>query len=127
LAPTVGQCVVATGVKFRLGSPSILGERVASGLIWRFGTLDYISDKLACFKDGFGDSGSFLDVGSHCFYIAKPFLEEVTNILDPLSNGGSDYSESSDLCTMVEVLTLEEDGRGDLSRSARPLLERPPL
>jgi hypothetical protein len=56
---------------------------VASGLVWRFGTLDCVSDNLACFEDGFGGSGSFLDVGSHRFYVAKPFPEEVTNVLDP--------------------------------------------
>jgi hypothetical protein len=82
---------------------------------------------LACFKDGFGASGSFLDVGGHCFYIAKPFPEEVTDVLDPLCDAGSDCSESSDLCIMVEVLALEEDGSSDLLRIARPPLERPPL
>jgi hypothetical protein len=116
-----------TGVKFRPGSPSIPGERVASGHVWRFGTLDYVSDNLACFKDGFGDSGSFLDIGGHRFYVAKPFPEEVTDVLDPLCDTGSDCSESSVLCAMVEVLALEEDGGGDLPRTARPSLECPPL
>jgi hypothetical protein len=119
--------VAATGVKFRPGSPSTLGEKVSSGFVWRFGTLDCISDNLACFKDGLGDSGSFLNVGSHRFYVAKPFPEEVTDVLDPLSDTGSDCSESSDLCAMVEVLALEENGVGDLPRTARPPLERPPL
>jgi hypothetical protein len=54
-----------TRVKFRLGPSSALDEKVASGLVWRFGTFDCISDSLACFKDGLGDGGSFLDVGSH--------------------------------------------------------------
>jgi hypothetical protein len=53
----VGQRAAAIRVKFRLGSPSTLGEKVASGLVWRFGTFDYVSDNLACFKDGFGDNG----------------------------------------------------------------------
>jgi hypothetical protein len=127
LAPTVGQRAAATGVKFWPGSPSTLGEKVASGLVWRFSTLDCISDNLACFKDGLGDSGSFLDVDSHRFYVAKPFPEEVTDVLDPLRDTGSDCSESNDLCAMVEVLALEEDGGGDLPRTARPPLERPPL
>jgi hypothetical protein len=61
----MGQRAAATGVKFRLGSPSTLGEKVASGLVWRFITFDYISDNLACFEDDFGDNGSFLDVGGH--------------------------------------------------------------
>jgi hypothetical protein len=71
----MGQRAATTGVKFWPGSPSTLGEKVASGLVWRFGTLDCVSDNLACFKDGFGDSGSFLDIGCHRFYVAKPFLE----------------------------------------------------
>jgi hypothetical protein len=78
---------VTTGVKFRPGSPSISGERVASGLVWRFGTLDCVSDHLACLKDGLGDNGSFLDIGGHRFYVAKPFPEKVTDVLDPLSDG----------------------------------------
>jgi hypothetical protein len=116
-----------TRVKFWLGSPLTLGEKVTSGLAWRFGTFDCVSDNLACFKDSFGDSGSFLDVGSHGFYIAKPFPEEVTDVLDPLYDTGLDCSESSDLCAMVEVLALEEDGGSDLPRTARPPLKRPPL
>jgi hypothetical protein len=80
-----------------------------------------VSNNLACFKDGFGDSGSFLDVGGHRFYIAKPLPEEVTDVLDPLC-----CSETSDLCSMVEVLALEEDGGGDPPRTTRPPLECPP-
>jgi hypothetical protein len=116
-----------TGVKFRPGSPSIPGERVASGLVWRFGTLDCVSDNLACFKDGLGDSGSFLDVGGHRFYIAKPFLEEVTDVLDPLSDGGSSCGESCDFGAMVEVMALGDEEGGNPPRSARPPLERLPL
>jgi hypothetical protein len=123
----VGQRAAATGAKFRPGSPSTLGEKVAFDLVWRFGTFDCVSDNLACFKDGFGDSGSFLDVGSHLFYVAKPFPEEVTDVFDSLCDTGSDCSESSDLCAMVEVLALEEDGGSDPPRTARPPLERPPL
>jgi hypothetical protein len=126
LTPTVGQRAAATGVKFRLGPSSALGEKVAFGLVWRFGTFDCVSDNLAYFKDGLGDSGSFLDVDSHRFYVAKPFPEEVTDVLDPLCDTGSDCSKSSDLCTMVEVLALEDDGGGDIPRTARPPLERPP-
>jgi hypothetical protein len=80
---------VVTGVKFRPGPSSALGEKVASGLVWSSGTFDCISDNLACFKNGFGNSGSFLDIGSHCFYVTKPFPEEVTDVFDPLSDGGS--------------------------------------
>jgi hypothetical protein len=123
LAPTVGQSAVASGVKFR---PGPFGEKVTSGLIWRFGTFDCISNNLARFKNGFGNSGSFLDVGSHRFYVAKPFPEEVTDVLDPLYDADSDDDKSSDFCNMVEVRALEEDGGGGLPCSARPPLERPP-
>jgi hypothetical protein len=90
---------------FRPGSPSIPSERVASGLIWRFSTLDCISDNLDCFGNGFG-SGSFLDIRSHCFYVAKPFPEEVTDILDPLCDADSEDGESTDFCSMVKVLAV---------------------
>jgi hypothetical protein len=119
----VGQHAATTRVKFRPGSPSILGEKVASGLVWRFGTFDCVSGNLACFKDGFGDSGSFLDISSHCFYVAKPLPEKVTIILDPLSDGGSSCSESSDLGTMFEVMALGDEEGGDSPRPARPPLE----
>jgi hypothetical protein len=122
----MGQSAAASGVKFRLGPSSALGEKVAFGLVWRFGTFNCISDNLSYFKNGLDDSGSFLDVASHRFYITKPFPEEVTDVLDPLCDTDSDDSESSDFCTMVKVLALEEDGSGNPPRSACPPLERPP-
>jgi hypothetical protein len=122
----VGLSAVASGVKFRPGPSSALGEKVASGLVWRFGTFDCVSDNLAHFENGFGNSGSFLDVGSHRFYVAKPFPEEVTDIFDSLCEGGSSYGESSNLGTMVEVMALGEDEGGDLPCPERPSLKRPP-
>jgi hypothetical protein len=120
----MGQRAAAIRVKFRPGSPSTLGEKVAFGLVWRFGTFDCVSDNLACFKDSFGNSSSFLDVGSQRFYIAKPFPEEVTDIFDPLGDGGSSCSESSDLGAMVEVMALGDEEGGDSPRPARLPLER---
>jgi hypothetical protein len=79
---------------------------------------------LACFKNGFGDSGSFLDVGSHRFYVAKPFPEEVTDVLDPLSDGGSSYSKSSNFGAMVEVMALGDEEVGDSPCPVSPPLER---
>jgi hypothetical protein len=114
---------VVSGVKFRPG-PS--GEKVASGLVWRFGTFDYVSDNLAHFKNGFGNSGSFLDVDSHRFYVAKPFPKEVTDIFDSLCDRGSSCGESRNLGAMVEVMTLGEDEGGDLPRPEHPSLGRPP-
>jgi hypothetical protein len=67
-----------------------LGERVASGLVLRFATLDCIKDNLACFENGFDGNVSFLDVGGHRFYVAvpKPFSEEVTDVFDPFCDTG---------------------------------------
>jgi hypothetical protein len=118
----VGQSAVASGVKFRLGPP---GEKVASDLVWRFGTFDCVNDNLAHFENGFGNGGSFLDVGSHRFYVAKPFPEEVTDVFDPLYDADSDDGESNNFCNMVEVRALEEDGGGGLPCSVRPPLKCP--
>jgi hypothetical protein len=114
---------VASGVKFRPGPSSALGEKVASGLVWRFGTFDCISDNLAYFKNGLDDSGSFLDIGSHRFYVTKPFPEEVTDVLDPVNDGGSSCGESCDFGAMVEVMALGDEEDGDPPRSACSPLE----
>jgi hypothetical protein len=119
----MGQSAVASGVKFRSG-PS--GEKVASGLVWRFGTFDCVDDNLAHFENGFGNSGSFLDIGSHRFYIAKPFPEEVTDVFDSPCDGGSSCGESSSLSALVEVMALGEDEGSDSPRPERPSLKRPP-
>jgi hypothetical protein len=110
----------ASGVKLQLGPPSALGEKVASGLVWSFGTFDCVDDNLAHFENGFGNSGSFLDVGSHCFYVAKPFPKEVTDVFDSLCDGGSSCGESSNLGAMVKVMALGEDEGGDSPRPERP-------
>jgi hypothetical protein len=122
----MGQRATPTGVKFRLGSPSTLNEKVASGLVLRFGTIDCVNDNLACFEDDFDDSGSFLDVGGHRFYVTvtKPFPEEVANISDPLSDAGSSCSKSSGIGAIVEVLALGDEEGGDSPCTVRPPLER---
>jgi hypothetical protein len=116
--------VAASGVKFRPGPSSALGEKVASGLVWSFGTFDCVSDNLAHFENGFGNSGSFLDIGSHRFYVVKPFPEEVTDVFDSLCDGGSSCGESSNLGAMVEVMALGEEEGGDSPRPERPSPER---
>jgi hypothetical protein len=120
----MGQSAAVSGVKFWSGPSSALGEKVASGLVWRFSTFNYVSNNLAHFENGFGNSGSFLDVGSHHFYIAKPFSKEVIDIFDPLCDGGSSCGESSSLGAMVEVMALGEEEGGDSLRPERPSPER---
>jgi hypothetical protein len=83
-----------------------------------------LSDNLAYFEDGFDDSGSFLDIGGHRFYITNPFPEEVTDVLDPLCDAGSSCCESSNLGAMVEVMAQGDEEGDDPSRTARPPLER---
>jgi hypothetical protein len=121
----VGQSAAASGVKFRPGPSSALSEKVASGLVWRFGTFNCVSDNLAHFENGFGNSASFLDVGSHHFYVAKPFPEEVTDVFNPLYDGGLSCSESSSLGAMVEVIALGEEEGSDSLCPERPSPERP--
>jgi hypothetical protein len=117
----MGQSAAASRVKFRPGPP---GEKVAFGLVWRFDTFDCVSDNLAHFENGFSKSGSFLDVVSHRFYVAKPFPEEVTDIFDSLCDGGSSCCESSNLGAMVKVMAMGEDEGGDSPRPERSSPER---
>jgi hypothetical protein len=120
----MGQSAAASGVQFRPGPSSALSEKVASGLVWRFGTFDCVSDNLAHFENGFSNSGSFLDIGSHHFYVAKPFPEEVTDVFDPLCDGGSSCGESRSVGAMVEVMALGEEQGGNSPRPERPSPER---
>jgi hypothetical protein len=120
----MGQSAAASGVKFWPRPSLALGEKVASGLVWRFGTFNCVSDNLAHFENGFGNSGSFLDVDSHRFYVAKPFPEEVTDVFDSLCDGGLSCGESSNLGAMVEVMALGEDEVGDSPHPERPSPER---
>jgi hypothetical protein len=75
---------------------------------------------LAHFKNGFDNSGSFLDVGSHHFYIAKPFPDEVTNIFDSVCDRGSSCGESRNLGAMVKVMALGEEEGSDSLCPERP-------
>jgi hypothetical protein len=79
---------------------------------------------LAHFENGIGKIGSFLDVGSHRFYVAKPFPKEVIDVFDPLCDGGSSCGGSSSLGAMVEVMALGEEEGGDSLRPERPSPER---
>jgi hypothetical protein len=78
-----------------------------------------VNDNLDCFKDGFDNIGSFLDVGGHRFYITKPFPEEVADVLDPLCDAGSSCCGSINLVVMVEVLALRDEEGGDSPRARR--------
>jgi hypothetical protein len=54
-----------------MGLTSTTGERVASGLIWRFGSLEYVSDNAGCFTNRpFPAGGSVISFGEHDIYVA---------------------------------------------------------
>jgi hypothetical protein len=67
----MGPSASATGVFFRTGLTITTGERVASGLVWRFGSLDCVSDNAGCFADRpFPAGGSIISFGEHDVYVA---------------------------------------------------------
>jgi hypothetical protein len=71
LAPTVGPSASAAGVFFRTGLLLPSGERVASGLVWRLGSLDCVSDNAGCFADmPFPAGGNVITFGTHRIYVA---------------------------------------------------------
>src|SRR3954463_5146756 len=64
------------------------GERVYSGLIQRFGALNFVSDNAGCFGTKmFPRGGRFIKFGEHQFYVAvrveRAYLERVVLASDP--------------------------------------------
>ncbi|KAK1682509.1 hypothetical protein QYE76_043357 [Lolium multiflorum] len=69
--PASGYRPSSAGVFIRTGLTITTGERVASGLIWRFGSLDCVSDNAGCFADRpFPAGGSVISFGGHDVYVA---------------------------------------------------------
>ena len=100
MAPTVGLYAAATGVSFRTGSFTTSGERVALGLVLRFGSLDCVTDNAACFADAFPEGGSIIHFGDHRVdfaVIPEEYPSEVLTFSDPppVSSGGCSSSISS--------------------------------
>ena len=63
--------MAAAGVTFRQGSRNRLGERVASGLVSTFGSIDFVNDNANCFAgSAFPEDGTVLHFGEHRVYIA---------------------------------------------------------
>ena len=70
MAPTVGLAALA-GVKIRTGNFIGTGERIVSGLVQRFGALDYDSDNAGCFGTRpLPRNGVFVKLGVHKVYVA---------------------------------------------------------
>jgi hypothetical protein len=68
----MGPAAVLAGVFIRTGSIiASFGERVVFGLVQRFGSLDFVSNKAGCFGNRpLPRSGSFINFGAHKVYVA---------------------------------------------------------
>ena len=67
LAPTVGPAAALAGVSIRTGVKIMAtGERAVSGLLMRFGRLQFVADNAASFgREPFPFGGSIVQFGDH--------------------------------------------------------------
>ena len=125
LAPTVGPSAAATGVSFRTGPFTTSGERVASGLVLRFGAFDCITDNAACFADAtFPEGGSIIHFGDHRVYVAvvpEEYPSEVLTFSDSLSEGGSSCDSSVDSRAYAEIMMAGSGSSGSQGDRAAAL------
>ena len=110
LAPTVGPAVALVGVHIRTGSDiRASGERIVSGLVQRWGSLEFVSDNAGCFGNAPPPrDGIFLNLGSHRIYIAKTvpcrYPAQVCTAADPPLSGASGGRHRDSSVTYAEVL-----------------------
>ncbi|KAK1649163.1 hypothetical protein QYE76_066968 [Lolium multiflorum] len=119
LAPTVGPSASAAGVFIRTGLTTTTGERVASGLVWRFGSLD--STTLAASPTG------------HSLPAATSSASAASTSTSPPSHHRATRARScavqASLTTagpriMQEVMTTDDDAGAKSARVRGPVLER---
>ncbi|KAK1644429.1 hypothetical protein QYE76_062234 [Lolium multiflorum] len=113
LAPTVGPSASAAGVFIRTGLTTTTGERVASGLIWRFGSLDCISDNAGCFADRpFPAGGNVISFGGFDVYVATVapprYPREIVRCASPPPGAGASLTTAGP-CIMQEVMATGDD------------------
>ena len=127
LAPTVGPSASAAGVSFRTGLILTSGERVASGLIWRFGSLDCVSDNAGCFADRpFPDGGHVITFGAHDVYVAivaPPRYPRQVQSCTSAPPGAVTCSALASPCVVQEVMAIDENIT-KTTRNRGPALER---
>ncbi|KAK1677429.1 hypothetical protein QYE76_038277 [Lolium multiflorum] len=128
LAPTVGPSASAAGVFFRTGLTTTTGERVASGLIWRFGSLDCVSDNAGCFADRpFPAGGIIIAFGGHDVYVAtvapSRYPRQVLRCASPPPGAGAGGNFTNS-CTVQEVMTTAAENVDKTTRVRGPALER---
>ncbi|KAK1678494.1 hypothetical protein QYE76_039342 [Lolium multiflorum] len=127
LAPTVGPSASAAGVFIRTGLTTT-GERVASGLVWRFGSLDCVSDNAGCFADRpFPAGGNIISFGGFDVYVATVapprYPREIVRCASPPPGAGASLTTAGP-CIMQEVMATGDDAGGKSTRIRGPVLER---
>ncbi|KAK1698246.1 hypothetical protein QYE76_014943 [Lolium multiflorum] len=127
LAPTVGRDASTAGVFFRTGLTTATGERVASGLVWRFGSLDCVSDNAGCFTDRpFPAGGSIISFGQHDVYVAAiappRYPQQVLRCASPPPGAGASNTLASPC--VVQVMTTGDENTTRTTRVRGPNLER---
>ncbi|KAK1692123.1 hypothetical protein QYE76_008820 [Lolium multiflorum] len=128
LAPIVGPSASPVGVSFRTGLTTATGERVASGLIWRFGSLDCVSDNAGCFADRpFPAGGSIISFGGHDVYVATVapprYPRQVLRCASPPPGAGASNNFTGP-CVTQEVMATGDENTNRTTRVRGPHLER---
>ncbi|KAK1665990.1 hypothetical protein QYE76_054149 [Lolium multiflorum] len=128
LAPTVGPSASAAGVFIRTGLTTTTGERVASGLIWRFGSLDCVSDNAGCFADRpFPAGGNIISFGGFDVYVATVappcYPREIARCASPPPGAGASLTTAGPRI-MQEAMATGDDASGKSTRVRGPELER---
>ncbi|KAK1644069.1 hypothetical protein QYE76_061874 [Lolium multiflorum] len=118
----------AAGVFIRTGLTITTGERVASGLIWRFGSLDCVSDNAGCFADRpFPAGGNVISFGGFDVYVATiappRYPREIVRCASPPPGAGASLTTSGP-CIMQEVMATGDDAIDKSTRVRGPELER---
>ncbi|KAE8821406.1 hypothetical protein D1007_00548 [Hordeum vulgare] len=130
----MGPATTSAGVTFREGPFTASGERVAHGLVVRYGAFDRVNDNAHRLEDAdFPMNGSIISFGSSRVYVvvvAECYPADVANddALPPTGNS-SISSNVDDLCHHVEVLTTNRrQGRPPIGpRSVRRWSRSVPL
>ena len=84
LAPTVGQVEALAGVLIRTGSVIHSDTRVLSGLVVKFGEMEFVSDNAGCFRGRpFPANGCVIEFGAFATEFVCEYPEQVLVAEDP--------------------------------------------
>ncbi|KAK1642227.1 hypothetical protein QYE76_060032 [Lolium multiflorum] len=124
--PASGYHPSSAGVFIRTGLTITTGERVASGLIWRFGSLNCVSDNAGCFADRpFPAGGSVISFGGFDVYVATVapprYPRQVLRCASPPPRAGSSAPASP---AVVQVMMAGDELPTKNPRMRGPNLER---